>query len=192
MVEVDPEPFGCFHTGTYISKMTYARLLMPGHFPEDTDKLLYINADILVLGDISQLWRSDLDGCVLGAVMDQFLDSAIKLNESASRDLPRVGNYFNADVMLIDLRRWREEKISGKALGYLKENPRSPYADQDALNHACDLRWKSLDARWNFQRHYHRIAGMRLSDRAGIVHFITKDKDKAMDTGVRQPQCASL
>ena len=92
--------------------------------------------------------------------------------------MPRVRDYFNAGVLLIDLDRWRKERISEKALEYLAQHLQSPYADQDALNFACDGLWKRLDPRWNFQPFYEKrkIADMDSKERPGIVHFVTQAK----------------
>ena len=79
--------------------------------------------------------------------------------------------------MLVDARRWRQERISDKALRYLAANPASPFSDQDALNIACDGLWKPLDARWNFQNHYSTpVAGMGEAARPAVVHFVTASK----------------
>jgi lipopolysaccharide biosynthesis glycosyltransferase len=76
---------------------------------------------------------------------------------------------------LIDLKRWREQQIAQRAVRYLEEHPQTPFADQDALNFACDGLWTKLDPRWNFHdRHWEvNIAGIEPSQRPGIVHFAT-------------------
>ncbi|HEY8037341.1 MAG TPA: glycosyltransferase family 8 protein [Methylobacter sp.] len=179
---VDLSPFGDFATLSHISKMTYSRFLIPSIFPDTVSKVLYLDADLLVLDDLNALWETDLEGAVLGAVKDA-LDTYVKSNEEAFaevprlKEIPRVRNYFNAGVLLIDLDRWREEQISEKSLKYLAQHPTLPFADQDALNVICDGLWKQVKARWNFQDHYEkRISDMNPDVRPGIVHFVTRFK----------------
>ena len=178
-VTADLEPFQGFSPGVWIdvfgavSKIIFARFLIPRLFPETVSRVLYLDADLLVFGDLGALWEVDLEGAVVGAVLDA-LDLPLKQGAPGLDGMPRVHHYFNSGVLLIDLPRWREERISERALEYLTRHPRSPFPDQDALNVACDGLWKRLDPRWNFQNHYKtRIADMGSAERPAIVHFVT-------------------
>jgi lipopolysaccharide biosynthesis glycosyltransferase len=175
-VPVDLRPFREFATLPYISKITYARFLIPGMFPDSSSKVLYLDTDLIVCEDLRPLWETSLDGAVLGAVLDR-VDSQLKADKSNLADVPSVRDYFNAGVLLIDLGRWREKHVSENALEYLTRHPRSPYSDQDALNVACDGLWKKLDPRWNFHPYEEKeILGMGREDRPWIVHFVGKRK----------------
>jgi lipopolysaccharide biosynthesis glycosyltransferase len=175
-VDVDLRPFGEFATLPHISKMTYARFLIPQVFPASVSRVLYLDADLLVLDDLEPLWETNLEGAVVGAVIDK-ADQQLKEDDPEFEGVPRVRDYFNAGVLLIDLNQWREKQISGKALEYLIQHPQSPFSDQDALNVVCDGLWKKLDGRWNFQQHWeNRIMEMSPDQRPGIVHFIRREK----------------
>jgi lipopolysaccharide biosynthesis glycosyltransferase len=175
-LHADLSAFQGFATIPYISKMTYARLQIAHVIPDSVSRLLFLDADLLVLGDLTELWNSELDGHVAGAVLDN-LDAQLKVNRPGLELVPRVQHYFNAGVLLIDPQRWREERISEKALEYLKQNPTSPFADQDALNVACNGIWKKLDSTWNCQDSGKTdIARMSLAERPAIVHFFTRNK----------------
>ncbi len=164
-----------YSTLTHISKMTFARLLLPRYLPESCDRALYLDGDILVLGDLRPLWETGLDGAVVGAVRD-------RLNGGAMDDLDkscglRVERYFNAGVLLIDVARWRDERVSERALEYLDRFPNTRYADQDALNAICDRCWKELDPRWNYQCvPLQPIAQAADADAFSIVHFVASVK----------------
>jgi len=180
-VAVDLSPFSDFETLSHISKMTYSRFLIPKIFPDNVSKVLYLDADLLVLDDLNALWETDLEGAIVGAVMDM-VDPYLKGKEGLVgvprlKEVPRVSNYFNAGVLLIDLDRWRKERISERSLEYLTQNPTLPFADQDALNVVCDGLWKQVEPRWNFQDHCEKsISDMKQDMRPGIVHFISKFK----------------
>jgi lipopolysaccharide biosynthesis glycosyltransferase len=175
-LDIDLTPFRAFSTSAYITQMTYARLLIPHALPAGVSRVLYLDTDILVLGDLMPLLETDLQGAVVGAVLDG-LDRQIKDRKPAVEKVPRVKNYFNAGILLIDLDKWREEGISRKALKYLAGHPESPFSDQDALNVVCDGRWKQLDQRWNYQDHHHnRVESMLPDQQPAIVHFVTSAK----------------
>jgi lipopolysaccharide biosynthesis glycosyltransferase len=181
-VAVDLSPFEKFAIDRHVSRMTYARLLIPHVLPDSVSRALYLDADLLVLDDLGPLWETDLEQAVVGAVLDD-LDQRIKAGAAGLEGVPRVRDYFNAGVLLIDLDRWREERISENALEYLVKNPRALFWDQDALNVVCDGRWKKLDSRWNFQDLAGRLGGheIRLSDMAldrlpRIIHFVSNLK----------------
>jgi lipopolysaccharide biosynthesis glycosyltransferase len=172
-LDVDLELFRDFSTISYVSKVTYARFLISRLFPETISKALYLDADLLVLDDLTALWETDLEENVLGAVLDG-LDSQLK-ERTVRLAVPRVRDYFNGGVLLIDLHRWRSERISEKAMEYLTRHPKSPFSDQDALNVACDGRWKKLDPRWNFLAYNEKlnISDLKGEHRPIIVHFTT-------------------
>lgn len=175
-IPVDLGLFQGYSTKEWISKMTYARLLIPDIFPDTVSRVLYLDADILILHDLRPLWETDLEGAILGAVLDR-ADVFIKKGDPGYEDLPRVQDYFNAGVLLIDLDRWRKEQISKKAIEYLISHPGSPYSDQDALNVACDGLWKKLDHHWNFHENLAQsFWDMSPDQRPGIVHFVAKAK----------------
>jgi len=172
-IPVDVSDFQNCWTMEHVSKMTFARLLIPSVFPETVSKVIYLDADILVLDSLSPLWDADLEGHPIGAVLDD-VDRHIKVDTPGFEGVPRVRAYFSAGILIIDLHRWREERIAEKARNYALGNPSSPYYDQDALNVVCDGRWKPLDARWNYQGHIdNRIEDLPSGQAPGIVHFVT-------------------
>ena len=129
----------------------------------------------LVQEDLSPLWQTDLGGAPAGAVIDG-LDAQLKQGEPLL-GVPRVASYFNAGVLLIDVPRWRQLRVSEKALAYLRSHPQSPYMDQDGLNVALDGCWTWLDPRWNFQDHYEtHITSLQGPARPAVVHFVTRTK----------------
>jgi lipopolysaccharide biosynthesis glycosyltransferase len=176
-VEIDVTPFAGFSTMQHISRMTYARFLIPSIVPQNVSKVLYLDSDVLVLDDLEPLWKTDLGGLAVAAALDVAIDTMLKRNHPSVEEVPRVKDYFNAGVLLIDLDRWRSERISEKAVKYLESFPQSPFSDQDALNVVCDGSWKRLDGRWNWQEHISTsIARFHPADQPGIVHFVTTFK----------------
>jgi lipopolysaccharide biosynthesis glycosyltransferase len=185
-IHVDLSRFEAYPTNSYISLTTFARLMIPELLPRNISKVLYLDADILVLDDLSELQHSNLNGAAVGAVLDR-LDSRLKRGERLwTEGLPSVRNYFNAGVLMIDLDRWRADRISDRAFEYLRQHPYSPLSDQDALNVVCDGAWTQLDTRWNFLNdHNSLITGMPVLQRPAIIHFA--GPMKPWQIGVRDP-----
>lgn len=165
----DLSRFEGFETMPYLSKMTYARLLIPRVVGEEVDRVLYLDADTLVLKDLEPLWNADLGNAVVGAVRD--IDSTVHRQRLGLPGGDEAG-YFNAGVLLVNLARWRAERISEKAIEFLQEHPDSPLSDQDALNVACAGLWRELDGRWNRMLHPSQGYGaMEVVDLPSIIHF---------------------
>lgn len=165
---------------TYQSMMTYARLLMPQVFSESVDRVIYLDADVVVLGDLGPLWDTDLEGSPYGAVIDSdWKGNAERIGLSANLQGRKSdpGEYFNAGVLIVDLARWRQDRISEKALEFLERHPRTLLADQDALNATSNGMWKKLDSRWNCQHHPATgYSKLRVEERPSIIHFAGKWK----------------
>jgi lipopolysaccharide biosynthesis glycosyltransferase len=174
--EIELASFRNFPTISHISTATYARFLIQDILPKHHGKILFLDTDILVLSDLLPLMTVDLQGHILAAVSDA--NDILLKRGMGQPGVPKVQNYFNAGVLLIDLVLWRQERIPQKALEYLEKHPHSPYSDQDALNVACDGKWKPLDTRWNFHdRHFTvNLASLSASEKPAIVHFVTSQK----------------
>ena len=172
------DSFQGFTPPAYISKITFARLLLPDLIPPDITRILYLDADILVLGDLTTLNEMDMEGFACAAVIDtDAVPNAERLGLYADEGQRTLCPYFNAGVLLVDVPSWRRDRISEKALQFLMQNPKSQLADQDALNVACAGSWKKLDARWNFQEHFELgYSPTAPAEWPPVVHFAGKWK----------------
>ncbi|MEY4749942.1 MAG: hypothetical protein RIQ60_2156 [Pseudomonadota bacterium] len=178
---VDPSGFDTLVRPAHVSRMTYARLLLAQALPTEVERALYLDCDLLVLGDLAALCNSPLCGATLGAVPDFHIDAHLQAARCGvcrpPTCIPDVRQYFNAGVLLVDLTAWRQRGVAERAVHYLREHPDTPYADQDALNRACDQDWTALAPAWNFQPHHcTRVDRLPAERRPHIVHFITASK----------------
>ncbi|KAH6908594.1 glycosyl transferase [Coprinopsis sp. MPI-PUGE-AT-0042] len=105
------------------------------------ERVLYLDADTLVRGDITELWRTDLGEMVMGAAVD--------VGYPMGHDGVERGLYFNSGVLLIDLYKMRA-KVDGLE-GVCERFKEAKLADQDALNEHFRGCWKRLSLRWNAQ-----------------------------------------
>ena len=91
------------HTRDYYSKSTYYRLFIPDLFP-GLNKALYLDSDVVLLGDVSELYDVDLEENLVGAIPDSVVGSIPALALYTKKRL-RVAadHYFNAGVLLMNL-----------------------------------------------------------------------------------------
>ena len=131
----------------------YERIFAPDELPATLERVVYLDADLLVLDAIDALWRTDLTGSVIGAVQDAvipFVSSPMGLRRHRALGLRPTAPYFNAGVLVMDLAAWRAHRVRERAFEYLRREARSiNLADQDALNAVLHGRWARLADRWN-------------------------------------------
>jgi len=130
---------------------TYLKLFAGNYFKDkgvDMERLLYIDSDSLILGDISELMRLDMGNCILGMVCDsltyKFKNKYIGADEDEW--------YFNAGMILFDMKKWIEEDAVGEIKTHLL-TIRNTYAnhDQDIVNVIFRHRIMKLEQKYNFQ-----------------------------------------
>lgn len=127
-----------------------ARLILDRLLPDDVGRLLYLDADTLVRGDIAGLWETDLRGCAIGAC----IEPTYSLKRKAALGL-RGRPYFNAGVLLIDLPVWREKKTGEEILRYYRAHSGKLFAnDQDAINASQKGKIRPLPVEYNYQNTY--------------------------------------
>lgn len=119
------------------------RLYMHRYLDKSIKRVIYLDCDLVILGDLKQLWEQDLADKTVGAVTDLCSPSSYS---------KRVTDYFNSGVLLINLEKWRNKNIGENALENLITTPyKYQYLDQDVLNDMLKKDWLSLDLSWNVQ-----------------------------------------
>lgn len=116
------------------SKETYFKLLIPEVIPKEIDRLLYIDVDIIINGEIRGLYNTDLKGKLL-AVHEDYFVNRFELEHKKELGLGENGLYFNAGVMLFNLEKFRKIYDKQKIFDYIDKNKAIiKYHDQDIFN----------------------------------------------------------
>lgn len=109
------------------------------------DKVLFLDGDMLVTGDLAELYNTDLGSNVVAAVRELIGE------HFEQHTLIGTPCYFNAGVMLLNLKVMREEKLGEKIIQTKMQAPPTwLYAEQDSYNVLCQGRTLFLHPRWNF------------------------------------------
>lgn len=117
----------------HLSIATYNRLFMAALLPDDVDKVLYLDCDIIVNSNIDELWETPLEDNYVVAAVDEMGCCAGDVHERLGFDA-KYG-YFNAGVLLVNLHYWRKHNMTSAFLEYIEHNLDKLNAhDQDVLN----------------------------------------------------------
>lgn len=137
----------------HLSVAAYYRLLIAELLPQQFEKAIYLDCDLIVQEDLDKLWQIDLEENYLLAVPDMWIHSISAHNGLINyQELGVDANakYFNSGVIVINLKKWRTERIFAKAVEYFKTNKSYVrFHDQDILNAILAGKWKEVDPRWN-------------------------------------------
>lgn len=135
-IKMDLKVFEKFPNKGHFSLNTYFRYLIADLKPE-IKKALYIDTDMVICGNVSEIYNTKLDGMALAAV--PYIEEELKLNGFKKYktifDLPDNHLYFNAGLLLIDCDYWRKNKIAEILLNKTAEmHKKLQMPDQDVLN----------------------------------------------------------
>jgi lipopolysaccharide biosynthesis glycosyltransferase len=182
-----------FSPVSYLSKAAYARLLIDRCLPSSVERVITIDCDGAVLGDIGELWRLGPGAHCVRAVRDPCVPRLGDDESPFVRGLAgaAAAPYFNSGLMVVDLKEWRRRGVSDRCLDLGERHAgQALYADQSLLNAALRGAWEPLALRWNCSlRHLAIHAYPSLRDRVypfsevvqalerpGFRHFLSGHK----------------
>jgi lipopolysaccharide biosynthesis glycosyltransferase len=149
---------------SFSGRLTEATLMKLGiarHMAGRYDKLLYLDCDLTIHGDVGALFSLDMCARALAAVPAGGVPSGQSPDQSeAAAHLRALGmtepyRYFNAGVLLIDVESWNRQAIGERALAFVRENPElCRLADEDSLNAVLDGDVLDLSPVWNVHPSY--------------------------------------
>ena len=139
------------HTPAHYSAEIYLRLWIP-ELLRAHEKVLYLDADLVVRKSVHHLYAVDVSGFQLAGVRDfnnaqhkKYVESALGVSADA---------YINSGVLLFNIRQCLEEKFRAHCFAVLTDEVRFNCPDQDMINMASAGRIKLLDSGWNYLWHY--------------------------------------
>lgn len=148
---------------------TYIRLCIPYFIPKHLNKVIYLDADMIVLEDISKLWHTDLNDKVIAGVVDR--SEVVSSSWGGIQNFEELGlhpdtKYFNTGLLVIDLEKWRQQNFTEVVFRCITQNRKSAsFPDQYGLNVVFANQWRELSPLWN-------CIPMRNEKNPYLIHFI--------------------
>ena len=174
-----------------ISVATMYRLLIPRVISQIRDenfqKCIYLDSDVIVEGDITELFQTDINGYYVGGVRDRYYADESQINIKKKVQLLSLKNYINAGVLLLDVSEIHKDgmsqklEIEGRCSDY-------PLNDQDVINSVFYEKIKILPLKFNinssclyqrsfeFYEKYGRQEIYEARRKPVIIHFNTWKK----------------
>jgi len=139
----------------HLTVEAYYRFFLPSILPE-LEKIIYVDGDTVIVGDILELWNENLDGKIAGVVSD-FIDTQ---DRSKILELEYDWHYFNSGVLLLNLKEFSKLYTFDKLFEIINaifnkfvENNVAWLADQEVLNYLIkgEKYAKFLTAKFNLE-----------------------------------------
>lgn len=177
------EAWSHFFIDQHVTLETYLRLMAVHVLPPEVERVLYLDADLVVVGDLAELWRTDLQDMALAAVPDPWGQF-----RKADLGIPPHAAYVNAGVTLMNLDYWRRHDVAERLVAFIEARGSGlMFHDQDAINAVLHDAIRPVDFRWNFQARMYKIdprdpaapprAAVRAAmPQAAIIHYNGRQK----------------
>lgn len=147
----------------------YLRLFASQFVSSDVKKIIYLDADMILLEDISVLWNTSLQDYAVAAVIDRtgkVSNAWGGIKNYKELGLDPEAKYFNSGLLVIDLIKWREMNLTNRVINCISENKQyAAFPDQYGLNVVLVNNWLELDPMWN-------CFPMSTVERPNLIHFI--------------------
>ena len=168
--------FSTLQTTSYFTIAMYYRMCIPAILGDISDTALYLDTDVLCLGDISELFTVNLDHKLLAAVPETTLYRAYinKLNIFGFRS---TDPYFNSGVLLFNNKFWNESSAYTILSEKIRQVELSKFIlacpDQDLLNLSCKGKVEWLPESYNWIHWHHQGNELNTNpNNIRLVHFI--------------------
>jgi len=177
-VHINREDFNGFPICHHIQVESYYRFKLFSSFP-DLNKVLYLDSDVVVLGDLTDLFEINIDEYCAGMAIDAVKNiGEIIPNVNKKLHRPPNSDYFNSGVMLVNLKKCREYNIEQKLFEWVNGNrEKLTWADQDVLNVVLSGLIKEIPEEFNVQLSF-RNTNVRLAELSEpkTIHYCGANK----------------
>jgi len=147
----------------------YLRVFSPYVVGPEVEKLLYLDVDTIVQGEISELWSFELGDHIIAAAQD--VGKTVDCEWGGIANYKELGltadtKYFNSGVLVVNPKKWRAENISAQVINALSTYKQYvQLADQYGLNVVFANKWIQLPEKWNW-------FAFNENDNPKLVHFL--------------------
>ena len=175
-IQIDDSKLECAPLMSFYSKEAYIRLFAQLYLPNDLERILWLDGDLIVKGEINEFYNQSFDNELYVAYKDMDLGDSIKKKESLG--MPVDVAYINSGVLLMNLREIRNKVSDVVITNYIKENSdKIEFVDQDVFNGLLYNSFKVIDTGYEYNYFARRIRpwNKRMVYRnARIIHYVEK------------------
>lgn len=133
----------------HVTTADLLKFTLPDLLPADLEKVLYLDGDVIANKDIAPVFFENVDDVYAGAVKDYLVVSDAE-NDFRQRLHIKHKDYFNAGVLLLNMKKLREDNVPGLLFQY-RNCHEDKYMDQDTFNVVLKENVKYLSFFYNFQ-----------------------------------------
>lgn len=129
-----------------LSEAAYYRVLLASVLPVTLSRVLYLDCDLIVVGNLKKIFDIELDNYSLAAV-----EEPVEISEDhrSQLSIPYGNSYFNSGVLLVNLDYWRSHNSEQKLIEFSRRERFVYCHDQDALNYVFKASWYKLPPKYN-------------------------------------------
>lgn len=158
----------------------YARLYLSKLLSETIDKVIYLDCDGLVLGSFKELWETNLDKYFFAGVID-----IIPTKHKSSIGIPLTSNYFNSGMLVMNLKKFRDEKSIVKVEAFMKTYIKREVKygnDQAVINALFYKDFYTLPAKYNCITPFYLMKSEELVKLYGLdTYYSNEELQEAID-----------
>ena len=145
LLKMNEEDFSSLTLSHWVTIQAWFRIKLPDSCP-DLDKILYLDCDTLVRGNLDELFSLDLSGKFLAGVKDVW-----GVNKYVKRLEMKSPVYVNSGMLLFNCDYCRKEEFFEKVVDFAKNNEKIiEFCDQDSINKVADENKLVLSSKYNY------------------------------------------
>lgn len=134
------------YTGMRKNTHSYLKMFLGELLPDFNGRMIYIDCDTAVTGDIQELITMDMGGKPIGMVKDSLITKSKTSIGFAEND-----NYYNSGIIVFDMVEWRKHNCSQRILNHIKNVRIYGTVDQDVLNVELKKEIHTVPIEYNLQ-----------------------------------------
>lgn len=172
--ELDAFPLGNRH----FSIEMYYRILAQFLLPADLERILWMDADIIIRKDLTEFYNQDFNRKLLCVCRDKSQESPEVVSIKERLGLGQEHVYFNSGVLLLNLARLRQATTRTNILKVAAAlSDRLTYPDQDILNflYTNEVKYCPWEV-YNYQVLYERRIPKDRLAKIAILHYVGECK----------------
>jgi lipopolysaccharide biosynthesis glycosyltransferase len=165
-----------------LTTATLVKLILARIFEGRYERILYLDTDLTVHGDVSGLLGLDLGGRAIAAKGGGGGWATRTQREESEKHFAALGmtrpyRYFNTGVLVIDVEAWNRDDLTSRSLEFVRKHPElCTLPDEDSLNAVLDGRAAFLSPIWNMAPRRLWLTRLHTVVEPVIIHYSGHDK----------------